>query len=155
MIISPTDKAVESSPSVPSNGMNVDTRRDPSIHQSSPVLHLRFMSHSPPHMPISSDPPGMARLAICQLGYQDSQLRTSFDVIQHCTHVVGLSIAALLPFLFDINGPRSSSRLGMRPLHDELGPSGVERLTTRPRSRLNRLGSAPSALIMLSLFGQF
>ena len=63
VIISPTERAVESSPSVPSNGMNVETSRDPSNISHEDCPYSRFMSHSPPHIPMSSDPPGIARLA--------------------------------------------------------------------------------------------
>jgi hypothetical protein len=48
VIISPTDRAVESSPSVPSNGMNVETSKDPSDDQTGSALELTL------HVPLAS-----------------------------------------------------------------------------------------------------
>jgi hypothetical protein len=42
---------------------------------------------------------------------------TPLDILQNSTHVVHFTITLFLPFLLDVNGPSSSPRLGVCPLH--------------------------------------
>lgn len=77
VIISPTDNAVLSSPSVPSNGISVEMSRDPSVIGVSRRSHVRcyysrFMSHSPPHIPTRSDPAGMTMFADTNISHDNS-----------------------------------------------------------------------------------
>lgn len=74
VIISPTDNAVLSSPSVPSNGISVEMSREPSVtgvssRSQDHYQYSRFISHSPPHMPTRSDPAGMTMFADTKISY--------------------------------------------------------------------------------------
>jgi hypothetical protein len=73
------------------------------------------MSHSPPHIPISSDPGGITALADVSCVRRQASRLTALDVRKHRADVVVVRLLVVRVLLLDVDGAHAAAAASVRP----------------------------------------